>query len=145
LFCREIKILLLSQYCTELNISCFWQKSIITVKARKKKGTIAKSQSAPSKVGESKDESEITGSDIYREPEDPCNSTRGMYGCNAQFEHSNWRVQWDDFYQRYYFYNVQSEESTWDPPPGFENYNILHETLDEIDISGMSFFLSFSN
>ncbi|KAF3323488.1 hypothetical protein FCM35_KLT12219 [Carex littledalei] len=128
-----------------LPVSFSSSKKNSTVKGRKKKGTMEKSQSAPSKVGESKDASEITRSESYRELEDPANSTSGTYYCNAQFEHGDWRVQWDDFYQRYYFYNIQSEDSTWDPPPGLENYNILSEKLDENDMPEDSFCVAASN
>ncbi|KAJ3673212.1 hypothetical protein LUZ60_006586 [Juncus effusus] len=44
-------------------------------------------------------------------------------GISKQVECGDWRIQWDDFYKRYYFYNVQSEESTWQPPIGLENFD----------------------
>ncbi|KAJ1696831.1 hypothetical protein LUZ63_005343 [Rhynchospora breviuscula] len=118
-------------------------KKNITVNGRKKKGTIVKSQSAPSKVGDS-NSNEITRSDIHRELEDSCNSSSGIFECNAQFEYGDWRVQWDDFYKRDYFYNVQSHESTWDPPSGLENYNILPENVDEKDVSENGFCVEAS-
>lgn len=34
----------------------------------------------------------------------------------------NWRVVWDDFYMRNYFYNIKTYESTWYPPPGMEYF-----------------------
>ena len=136
---KSYHLLRLINIALNLTCSCFWQNNS-TVKGRKKKGTMAKSQSAPSKVGESKDASEITRSESYRELEDPDNSTSGTYDFNAQFKYGDWNVQWDDFYQRYYFCNIQSEESTWDPPPGLENYNILPEKLDENVMPGMPVF-----
>ncbi|OMO78928.1 RNA cap guanine-N2 methyltransferase [Corchorus capsularis] len=33
----------------------------------------------------------------------------------------DWNVYWDSFYMRNYFYNVKTQVSTWDPPPGMEN------------------------
>ncbi|XP_011083874.1 trimethylguanosine synthase isoform X1 [Sesamum indicum] len=32
-----------------------------------------------------------------------------------------WVAYWDDFHMRTYFYNVKTEESTWDPPSGMEH------------------------
>ncbi|KAL6572388.1 hypothetical protein OROMI_013346 [Orobanche minor] len=33
-----------------------------------------------------------------------------------------WIPYWDEFYARTFFYNVGTGESTWDPPPGMENF-----------------------
>ncbi|XP_065881889.1 uncharacterized protein [Euphorbia lathyris] len=33
----------------------------------------------------------------------------------------DWRVYWDDFYMRNYFYNIKTGTSTWDPPTGMEH------------------------
>lgn len=33
----------------------------------------------------------------------------------------DWRVYWDSFYMRNYFYNIKTQASTWDPPPGMDN------------------------
>ncbi|KAK8513839.1 hypothetical protein V6N13_005025 [Hibiscus sabdariffa] len=33
----------------------------------------------------------------------------------------DWRVYWDTFYSRNYFYNIKTQVSTWDPPEGLEN------------------------
>lgn len=33
-----------------------------------------------------------------------------------------WMPCWDDYYSRYYFYNRETYESTWEPPEGFERY-----------------------
>ncbi|CAM6113437.1 unnamed protein product [Calypogeia fissa] len=33
-----------------------------------------------------------------------------------------WEPVWDEQYQCYYFCNIKTWESTWDSPPGFENY-----------------------
>ncbi|KAK6160697.1 hypothetical protein DH2020_004078 [Rehmannia glutinosa] len=32
-----------------------------------------------------------------------------------------WIAYWDEFYKRTYFYNVETGESTWDPPSGMEH------------------------
>ncbi|KAM0948890.1 putative noranthrone synthase [Dioscorea sansibarensis] len=50
--------------------------------------------------------------DEYRDQECPDNSV-----C---FEFGDWKVAWDTFYLRYYFYNCQTQESTWSPPEGLE-------------------------
>ncbi|XP_031406272.1 uncharacterized protein LOC116214910 [Punica granatum] len=36
-------------------------------------------------------------------------------------EYGEWRAYLDSFYERYYYYNIKSQESTWFPPPGVEN------------------------
>ncbi|XP_010922735.3 uncharacterized protein [Elaeis guineensis] len=36
------------------------------------------------------------------------------------YEYGNWRVIWDSFYMRNYFYNVRTQESSWYPPDGLE-------------------------
>ncbi|KAK3029447.1 hypothetical protein RJ639_037732 [Escallonia herrerae] len=33
----------------------------------------------------------------------------------------DWRAYWDTFFSRNYFYNIKTQESTWDPPPGMEH------------------------
>lgn len=33
-----------------------------------------------------------------------------------------WMPCWDDYYSRYFFYNRETFESTWEPPEGFERY-----------------------
>ncbi|KAK9066741.1 hypothetical protein SSX86_014064 [Deinandra increscens subsp. villosa] len=33
-------------------------------------------------------------------------------------EFGDWMTYWDEFYERNYYYNFKTEESTWDPPPG---------------------------
>ncbi|KAE9457150.1 hypothetical protein C3L33_10936, partial [Rhododendron williamsianum] len=38
----------------------------------------------------------------------------------------DWTSYWDSFYMRYYFYNIKTQESTWDPPLGMENL-VYHE------------------
>lgn len=37
-------------------------------------------------------------------------------------EFGDWKVLWDPFYKRNYFYNMQSQESTWYPTPGLEQF-----------------------
>ncbi|KAL0291831.1 UNVERIFIED_CONTAM: hypothetical protein Sradi_7011700 [Sesamum radiatum] len=36
-------------------------------------------------------------------------------------KNGEWIAYWDDFHMRTYFYNVKTEESTWDPPSGMEH------------------------
>ena len=39
-------------------------------------------------------------------------------------ELGDWMVFWDTFYMRKYFYNIKTQTSTWDPPPGMEHLAI---------------------
>ncbi|KAG0550817.1 hypothetical protein BDA96_01G370200 [Sorghum bicolor] len=41
---------------------------------------------------------------------------------NFYYDYGEWRVVWDPFYSRYYFYNIQTQESTWCPPEGLEDF-----------------------
>ncbi|CAL4931417.1 unnamed protein product [Urochloa decumbens] len=41
---------------------------------------------------------------------------------NFCYEYGDWRVVWDPFYSQYYFYNIQTQESTWYPPEGLEDF-----------------------
>ncbi|NP_001352942.1 uncharacterized protein LOC100277845 [Zea mays] len=41
---------------------------------------------------------------------------------NFYYDYGEWRVIWDPFYNRYYFYNIQTQESTWCPPEGLEDF-----------------------
>ncbi|XP_076922439.1 uncharacterized protein LOC143584231 [Bidens hawaiensis] len=47
---------------------------------------------------------------------DNCDSIHN--GSNEEF--GDWMTYWDEFYERNYYYNHKTEESTWDPPPGME-------------------------
>lgn len=42
--------------------------------------------------------------------------------CDFYYEYGDWKVLWDQFYSRYYFYNIQTQESTWYPPHGLEDF-----------------------
>ncbi|KAL6650082.1 hypothetical protein ACP70R_014306 [Stipagrostis hirtigluma subsp. patula] len=42
---------------------------------------------------------------------------------NFYYEFGDWRVVWDPFYSRYYFFNIQTQESTWCPPEGLEEFS----------------------
>ncbi|CAN6300637.1 unnamed protein product [Urochloa humidicola] len=44
------------------------------------------------------------------------------FSSNFCYEYGDWRVVWDPFYSRYYFYNIQTQESTWYPPEGLEDF-----------------------
>ncbi|XP_010479086.1 PREDICTED: trimethylguanosine synthase-like [Camelina sativa] len=41
---------------------------------------------------------------------------------------SEWKVYWDSFYGRSYFYNVKTQESTWEPPLGMEHLAYSNES-----------------
>lgn len=41
------------------------------------------------------------------------------FECNEDL--GDWRVYWDSFYKRNYFYNIKTYSSTWYPPPGMEH------------------------
>ncbi|VVA92741.1 unnamed protein product [Arabis nemorensis] len=47
---------------------------------------------------------------------------------------NEWKVYWDSFYGRSYFYNIKTQESTWEPPLGMEHLAYCYEThnLDEL-------------
>ncbi|WJX15915.1 hypothetical protein P8452_06010 [Trifolium repens] len=47
-----------------------------------------------------------------------CDRVDGSNDCG---EFGDWMVLWDTFYGRSYFYNVKTDTSTWDPPPGMEH------------------------
>ncbi|KAL1207752.1 hypothetical protein V5N11_000485 [Cardamine amara subsp. amara] len=51
-------------------------------------------------------------------------------------ESSEWKVYWDSFYGRSYFYNMTTQESTWEPPLGMEHLAYSHEShnLNELAI-----------
>lgn len=33
----------------------------------------------------------------------------------------DWKTYWDSFYSRYYFFNIRTQECTWEPPAGLEH------------------------
>ncbi|XVE55889.1 hypothetical protein DITRI_Ditri03aG0193400 [Diplodiscus trichospermus] len=47
----------------------------------------------------------------------------------------DWRVYWDSFYMRSYYYNTKTQASTWDPPPGLENleFDNFYDNSDEMN------------
>ncbi|EFH70275.1 WW domain-containing protein, partial [Arabidopsis lyrata subsp. lyrata] len=49
---------------------------------------------------------------------------------------NEWKVYWDSFYGRSYFYNVKTQESTWEPPLGMEHlaYSDECHNLNELVI-----------
>ncbi|KFK36164.1 hypothetical protein AALP_AA4G086400 [Arabis alpina] len=49
---------------------------------------------------------------------------------------NEWKVYWDSFYGRSYFYNIKTQESTWEAPLGMEHLVYSNEThnLDELAI-----------
>ena len=44
----------------------------------------------------------------------------GIDSCESYGGFGDWRVYWDSFYMRNYFYNIKTHESTWFQPPGME-------------------------
>ncbi|GJX67951.1 RNA cap guanine-N2 methyltransferase [Tanacetum coccineum] len=36
-------------------------------------------------------------------------------------DYGDWMPCWDEYYERSYYYNRRTQESTWEPPPGMEN------------------------
>lgn len=47
------------------------------------------------------------------------------------YSSGDWVAYWDDFHMRTYFYNVSTQESTWDPSPGMEQFvysNVVNES-----------------
>ncbi|KAL9664310.1 hypothetical protein QQ045_019709 [Rhodiola kirilowii] len=52
--------------------------------------------------------------------------------CYGEFE--DWRMYWDNAYQHYYYFNINTTESTWEPPPGME-----HLLPDDMVISTENF------
>ncbi|XP_058725156.1 uncharacterized protein LOC131596510 isoform X3 [Vicia villosa] len=50
--------------------------------------------------------------------ENGCGRIDGSNDCG---ELGDWMVLWDTFYKQRYFYNVKTDISTWDPPPGMEH------------------------
>ncbi|KAL6878445.1 hypothetical protein ACP4OV_012615 [Aristida adscensionis] len=55
--------------------------------------------------------------------EHACNTDSNFY-----YEYGDWRVVWDPFYSQYYFYNIQTHESTWSPPEGLEEFSSYSST-----------------
>ncbi|XVE94908.1 hypothetical protein REPUB_Repub02eG0050200 [Reevesia pubescens] len=57
--------------------------------------------------------------------------------CGGDF--GDWRVYWDSFYLRNYFYNLKTQASTWNPPPGMENlvFENLNNKADEMTIESL--------
>ncbi|XP_072991040.1 uncharacterized protein [Typha latifolia] len=52
---------------------------------------------------------------------------------SIHFEYGDWRVIWDAFYMRNYFYNVKTQESTWCPPSGLEDFAFSSSTYADIE------------
>lgn len=49
---------------------------------------------------------------------------------------NEWKVYWDSFYGRSYFYNIKTQESKWEPPLGMEHlaYSDESHSLNELSI-----------
>ncbi|KAJ4701744.1 Trimethylguanosine synthase [Melia azedarach] len=57
----------------------------------------------------------------------------GSYNCMDDF--GDWKVYWDSFYMRNYFYNIKTLLSTWDPPPGIEHPAFVDVTDNSEDMT----------
>ncbi|CAI8606490.1 unnamed protein product [Vicia faba] len=60
--------------------------------------------------------------------ENGCDRIDGSNDCG---ELGDWMVLWDTFYKQRYFYNVKTDISTWDPPPGMEH--LVYGGCTELD------------
>uniref|UniRef100_A0ACD5WX70 Uncharacterized protein n=1 Tax=Avena sativa TaxID=4498 RepID=A0ACD5WX70_AVESA len=58
--------------------------------------------------------------EVFPCPEEPSHVENSC--SNFYYEYGDWKVLWDQFYSRYYFYNIQTQESTWYPPHGLEDF-----------------------
>ncbi|KAI3785476.1 hypothetical protein L1987_44594 [Smallanthus sonchifolius] len=56
----------------------------------------------------------------------PDNCDPILDGSNDEF--GDWMTYWDEFYERNYYYNYKTEESTWAPPPGMEHLASVYVT-----------------
>lgn len=61
------------------------------------------------------------------------------YNLGDNDDSSEWKVYWDSFYGRSYFYNVNTQESTWEAPLGMEHLAYSYQSnenhnLDELAI-----------
>ncbi|MCL7031818.1 hypothetical protein MKW94_027676 [Papaver nudicaule] len=84
--------------------------------------------------------------------EQPYNAASGVcFQSSAVADHPNdndnfkvngdsvdWRVCWDSFYMRNYFYNMKTQESTWDPPPGVEYVGFSENSGAEVSLSSFA-------
>ncbi|KAM7280681.1 hypothetical protein ACFE04_007815 [Oxalis oulophora] len=43
----------------------------------------------------------------------------GSSGSDGDF--GDWKLYWDSYYERNFYYNIKTNISTWDPPPGMEH------------------------
>lgn len=56
-----------------------------------------------------------------------CNTTNNNYEGTI----NDWRLYWDNDYQRNYFYNVVTLQCTWDPPPGMDDLVFTNYTTKQ--------------
>ncbi|KAG0480321.1 hypothetical protein HPP92_011179 [Vanilla planifolia] len=63
------------------------------------------------------DNSSVSFYDMYMEDHNGIKET--LQSC---FEFGDWRVIWDPYYKRNYFFNVESQESTWFPPSSLKKH-----------------------
>lgn len=67
-------------------------------------------------VGAACDSKDLTGDHM----ESICVESTSALNHDGRSVFGDWKVYWDNFYSRNYFYNLISQECTWDPPPGME-------------------------
>nr|GMD96331.1 trimethylguanosine synthase isoform X1 [Ipomoea batatas] len=67
-------------------------------------------------VGAACDSKDLTGDHM----ESICVESTLAVNHDGRSGFGDWKVYWDNFYSRNYFYNLISQECTWDPPPGME-------------------------
>ncbi|TVU47215.1 hypothetical protein EJB05_06807 [Eragrostis curvula] len=75
----------------------------------------------PSSVSHDKNETDRQASPSSAEPFSVDGHTLSS-DINFYYDYGDWRAVWDPFYSRYYFYNIQTQESTWCPPEGLEDF-----------------------
>ncbi|MCD9643623.1 hypothetical protein HAX54_031238 [Datura stramonium] len=60
-----------------------------------------------------------------------CNTTNN--NCEATI--NDWRLYWDNDYQRNYFYNIVTLQCTWDPPPGMDDLVFTNYTTKQPEMA----------
>ncbi|TVU46666.1 hypothetical protein EJB05_06216 [Eragrostis curvula] len=81
----------------------------------------------PSSVPHDKNETDHQASPSSAEPFSVDGHTLSS-DINFYYDYGDWRVVWDPFYSQYYFYNIQTQESTWCPPEGLEDFALYCST-----------------
>lgn len=58
-----------------------------------------------------------------------------MADSNCKGTSGDWRAYWDENYMRYYFYNIITQESTWDPPTGTDDVDLSNVAGDPTELT----------